>query len=218
MADRPPIAELYRTLLRSYGPQGWWPAEGAFEMMIGAILIQHTAWNNAEKALDNLRAAGLFDARRLKKISRTRLTNMIRPAGMFNVKADRIKHFLSWYQSQGEIEALQKLPTPTLRKKLLTVKGIGRETADDILVYAFHRPVFVVDAYTRRIFQRLGLSPDDENDEDLRARVESVMPEDALKLGEFHALLVAHAKAACRSRPSCEACCLRHSCARNFVR
>lgn len=208
------IADVYRTLLRAYGPQGWWPAEDAFEMMVGAILIQHTAWRNAEKALDNIRGAGLFEPNRLSRVSEPRLAALIRPAGMYNVKAKRLKNFLRWYRKHGGFDALKQHATRELRGKLLAVGGIGRETADDVLVYAFRRPVFVVDAYARRIFRRYGLISGTEGYEAVRTRVESAMPADSAKLGEFHALLVAHAKTACRSRPRCETCCLRGRCAR----
>lgn len=210
------IAEVYRALSRAYGPQDWWPAEDAFEMMVGAILIQHTAWRNAEKALDNLRRAGLLEPQRLLRISGPRLAALIRPAGMPRVKTKRLGNFLRWYQKQGGFEDLQRRATPDLRSELLAVNGIGRETADDVLVYAFRRPVFVVDAYARRIFRRFGLISGAEGYEQIRKRVEGAMPDDPHRLGEFHALLVAHAKASCRSRPLCDGCCLRRRCARNL--
>jgi endonuclease-3 related protein len=185
-------------------------------MMVGAILIQHTAWRNAEKALDNLRRAGLLEPQRLLRISGPRLAALIRPAGMPRVKTKRLGNFLRWYQKQGGFEDLQRRATPDLRSELLAVNGIGRETADDVLVYAFRRPVFVVDAYARRIFRRFGLISGAEGYEQIRKRVEGAMPDDPHRLGEFHALLVAHAKASCRSRPLCDGCCLRRRCARNL--
>lgn len=208
------ITDVYRRLLCAYGPQGWWPAEHAFEMMVGAILIQHTAWSNAERALESIRDAGLFDPRKLSTVPIQRLAQLVRPAGMFNVKAKRLHNFVRWYREQGGYQRLNRLPTSQLRKRLLAVNGIGRETADDVLVYAFSRPVFVVDAYARRIFRRYGLISGDESYEQIRNLVEGTMPVDPVQLGEFHALLVAHAKAACRARPQCENCCLRAACAK----
>ena len=210
------FAELYEALLRSHGPQGWWPADDAFEMIIGAILTQRTAWRNAEQALIQLRSQGLIDAERMERMPRVRLAATIRPAGFFNVKAKRLKNFLRWYRVSGGYEALAKLPTEELRAALLSVAGIGPETADVVLVYAFRRPVFVVDAYARRILRRFGLISGTENYEEIRSRVERSLPGDSERLGELHALLVAHAKGSCRHRPLCDTCCLGAHCARDL--
>ena len=204
---------LYHQLLDAYGPQHWWPADDAFEMMIGAILIQHTAWPNASRAIDNLRHAGLLAPKPLAGTGLERLTRLIRPAGVYRVKAKRLHAFVHWYLSRGEHPALRALPTSELRRALLSVHGIGPETADDILVYAFNRPVFVVDAYARRLFARYGVSRGDERYHELKAKVEAGLPGDAAVLGEFHALIVEHGKRSCRPKPLCAACSLRRSCA-----
>ena len=208
------FSELYDTLYAQYGPQGWWPADEAFEMMIGAILIQHTAWSNAAKAIGNLRAAGLLAPEPIANMTTDRLARLIQPAGVFNVKAKRVACFVRWYLTNGGFDALSELSTPVLRAALLSVHGVGPETADDILVYAFNRPVFVVDAYTRRLLRRYGLLTGREPYAEIRALVEAAMPADPEVLGEFHALVVEHGKMACRSTPTCERCCLQRDCAR----
>jgi endonuclease-3 related protein len=205
---------LYRRLLQAYGRQQWWPADDAFEMMLGAILIQHTAWSNASRAIDNLKSARLLAPDSLDDAGLERLAALIRPAGVYRVKARRIQAFVRWYRSSGEYAALRALPTRALRESLLSVHGIGPETADDILVYAFDRPVFVVDAYARRLFARYGLARGDEKYAELKTIVESGFHGDAAGLGEFHALIVEHGKRTCRPKPLCESCRLRDGCAR----
>ncbi len=204
---------LYRRLLDAYGPQHWWPADDVFEMMLGAVLIQHTAWPNASRAIDNLRNAGLLAPKLLHEAGLDRIMALIRPAGVYRVKARRIQTFVRWYRSQGEYSALRALQTSELRRALLQIHGIGPETADDILVYAFGRPVFVVDAYARRLFGRYGLARGDERYLQLKAMVEAGFSEDASMLGEFHALIVEHGKQSCRPKPLCESCRLRTHCA-----
>ena len=148
---------VFNALLSAHGPQHWWPGDTPFEIMVGAVLTQNTAWTNVEKAIanlvkhDKLSAAGIVAARK------DHLANWLRPSGYFNVKAERLKNFCRWYVEAGGFNALSKLDTDTLRDSLLSVNGVGPETADDILLYAFDRPVFVIDAYTRRLFSRLGL-------------------------------------------------------------
>jgi endonuclease-3 related protein len=205
---------LYRSLLKAYGRQQWWPADDVFEMMLGAILIQHTAWANASRAIDNLKSAELLAPGPLDAAGLQRLATLIRPAGTYRVKARRIKAFVRWYRSSGEFSVLRALPTGALRESLLSVHGIGPETADDILVYAFDRPVFVVDGYARRLFARYGLASGDEKYAEIKARVEAGFPRDAAALGEFHALIVEHGKRSCRPKPLCESCRVRDRCSR----
>lgn len=157
-----------------------------------------------------------MDPVRLERLSTTRLGDLIRPAGFFKVKAGRLKNLLRWLRRHGGFDGLNQLPTDELRAELLSVSGIGPETADDILVYAFGRPVFVADAYARRIFRRFGLIPGGEGYEEIRSMVERAMPPDASRLGEMHALLVTHGKRYCRARPLCDACCLKRRCARRI--
>ncbi|WP_430733414.1 endonuclease III domain-containing protein [Ectothiorhodospira lacustris] len=195
-----------------YGPMHWWPGETPFEVMVGAILTQNTAWTNVERAIANLKAAEVLDAESLAALSRNDLAGLIRPSGYFNVKAGRLQAFCCWYLEQGGETALRGWSTEALRRGLLSVKGVGPETADDILLYAFERPVFVVDAYTRRLFARLELAGGDEPYDVLRTGVEAVLGEDVPALNEFHALIVAHGKTFCRPRPRCESCPLRAMC------
>lgn len=203
---------LHCRLLAAYGHQNWWPASSRFEVLVGAVLTQNTAWINVEKAIANLRAAGLLEAHKLLAVPTPELAAVIRPAGTFNIKAERLHALCRWFTEQGGFPELDTQPTPTLRMSLLAVRGVGRETADAMLLYAFQRPVFVVDAYTRRIFARLGLVEDEPHYETLRERVEDAAPDDTDWFNEMHALLVAHAKTHCRLRPHCTACPLRVDC------
>jgi len=209
------VRSLYRRLLRHYGAQGWWPADDPFEMMIGAVLVQNTAWANARLAVAALQRAGLLDWRRLARSAPDRIAKVIRPAGTYRVKARRVSALARHVAAHGGLDALGVLPTPVLREGLLRVHGIGAETADAILVYAFARPGVVLDAYTRRLCARLGLAPTAHarGDAALRVLIEHALPHDAAVHGEFHALIVAHAKARCRTRAICHACPLRRGCA-----
>lgn len=205
---------IYRTLYRHYGPQHWWPGETPFEVMVGAVLTQNTAWSNVEKAITNLKQADALDPRAIVSMTHARLARLLKPSGYFNIKARRLRNFCAWYLAQGGVEALSRLATPVLRKRLLAVNGIGPETADDMLLYAFERPVFVIDAYTRRLHSRLGHVRGDEDYETLRALFErSGRGTGKIKLfNEFHALIVRHAKEVCRPRPRCNLCCLAEAC------
>lgn len=209
------LRAVYLKLYRQHGPQHWWPGETPFEVMVGALLTQNTAWSNVEKAVVNLRAARLLDAAAITRARPARLARLLTPSGYFNVKARRLHSLCAWYVEQGGFEALNRRDTPRLRAELLALHGIGPETADDILLYAFERPVFVIDAYTRRLFKRLGLIAGDETYEVLRAGAERRLSRVADRIAlfnEFHALIVAHAKDICRPRPRCALCCLVRSC------
>ncbi len=203
---------VYNALHRAYGPQAWWPGETPFEVMVGAILTQNTAWTNVEKAIANLRENGALDPEAILATPQQRLADWLRPSGYFNVKADRLCAFCRWYLAQGGLGALDRLDTEALRADLLRVRGIGPETADDILLYAFGRPVFVIDAYTRRIFSRLGVIAGDEHYETLRALFETELGDDVPLFNDYHAQIVIHGKDVCRKRPLCERCCLRGRC------
>lgn len=228
MTGRTSFLAIFDRLLAAYGPQHWWPGDTPFEVMVGSILTQNTAWANVERAIAALKEQDTLDAERLLAVSPQAVARWIRPAGYFNVKARRLRNFCRWYIEQGGHGALARQDTATLRDGLLSVNGIGRETADDILLYAFGRPVFVIDAYTRRLFARLGLLSGDDGYEHLRAAIEgglarelgrarragsSLLRRDPVPLyNEYHALIVAHAKHACRARPRCERCCLSAHC------
>ena len=212
----PTFYQIYQRLLRAYGPQHWWPGETAFEVMLGAVLTQNTSWTNVERAIANLKQHHALSASKIVAMPHKQLARLLTPAGYFNVKATRLKNFCHWYADMGGQRRLQRLPTHTLRKQLLAVNGIGPETADDMLLYAFNRPVFVIDAYTRRLFRRLMIIGGDESYEMLRALFESKLSRVNDKMtvfNEYHALIVHHAKYFCRSKPQCSECCLRHHCA-----
>jgi endonuclease-3 related protein len=206
------LRKTFHSLASCYGPQYWWPAESPFEVMVGAVLTQNTAWLNVERAIQNLIGKNRLSAERLVAARHDHLARWLRPAGYFNVKATRLKNFCQWYLGAGSFAALKNLDTETLRQSLLKVNGVGRETADDILLYAFERPVFVVDAYTRRFFVRLGFIQGDEDYDQLRLAIETALGPDVSLYNEYHALIVRHAREACRVRPLCTACVLEKTC------
>ena len=197
---------VYQRLYRAYGPQHWWPGDTPFEVMIGAVLTQNTAWPNVEKAIANLKAADCFDAEKINKLSNTRLAELIRPSGYFNIKAKRLKNLCCWIIEQDGIETLSRLDTAVLRDSLLAINGVGPETADDILLYGFQRPVFVIDTYTRRLFSRFSLIKGDEHYETLRGWFEAALEPDVLLYNEYHALIVRHAKEKCTENSHCVHC------------
>lgn len=207
------LHDVYRLLYEAYGRQSWWPADGPFEVMVGAILTQNTAWTNVERALGNLKSSGWLEPARLCAGAADELARLIRPSGSFNLKAARLQNFCRWYLAGGGFHSLRRLHTATLRRRLLALSGIGPETADAILLYAFERPVFVVDAYTRRILGRFGFRQARADYESLRTSLEADLPRRVRLYQEFHALLVAHAKQVCRTRPRCAQCCLLAGCA-----
>ena len=197
------LSAVFNTLYRCYGPQHWWPGDTPFEIMVGAVLTQNTAWSNVEKAIANLVAHDRLDAARIVTARREQLARLLKPSGYFNIKAQRLRNFCRWYLAAGGYAALAALPTGELRRALLTVNGIGPETADDILLYAFGRPVFVIDAYTRRLLARLQLCSGDEPYDDMRLAIEAALGPDVPLFSEYHALIVRHAKEVCRVRPRC---------------
>lgn len=209
------LRQVFDLLRRCYGPQQWWPGDTPFEVMVGAVLTQNTAWSNVEKAIANLKAHGALDPAVIHHTHAATLAAWLKPSGYFNIKARRLQNFCAWYLGAGGLAPLRRLDTPTLRKALLGVNGIGPETADDILLYAFQRPVFVIDAYTRRLFFRLQLVTGEETYEELRHYFERGLDRSSDKVAlfnEYHALIVAHAKRVCRNRPLCDICCLRRRC------
>jgi endonuclease-3 related protein len=203
---------IYRTLYASFGPQHWWPARTPFEVAIGAILTQNTSWLNVEKAIHNLKKHRLLSADRLRRIPRSRLGGYIRPAGYYNVKAGRLKEFLGFlYKAyRGNLRNTSSVDTAALREQLLSVKGIGPETADSMLLYALGRPVFVIDAYTKRVLFRHRLIKESAGyNQAQRLFLDNLAPEAAL-YNEYHALLVKLAKDFClKSKPRCQTCPLK---------
>jgi len=180
--------------------------------MVGAILTQNTAWSNVEKAIANLRAHDKLNATAIAAVRKEQLAGWLRPSGYFNVKATRLKHFCRWYYQAGGFSRLSETATDELRQMLLSVNGIGRETADDILLYAFQRPVFVIDAYTRRLFTRLELFDGTEDYDTMRGAIESALGPDVALFNEYHALIVRHGKELCRVRPRCNECLMLKRC------
>jgi len=197
---------LYRRLHAAYGPQGWWPAETPFEVMVGAVLTQNTAWPNVVKAIKALREARMLDPDPIMEADEAELASLIRPSGYFNVKTRRLKALCQWLLSGGGISGHSERATPELRASLLAVHGIGPETADDILLYAFERPIFVIDAYTRRLLLRLRLIDGDETYAELQELFTAAVPKEVALYNEYHALIVRHAKERCAATRGCRHC------------
>lgn len=201
---------MYNTLLRHFGPQGWWPGESKEEIIIGAVLTQNTNWANVEKAIKNLKRAGLLSLRQLSRCKEQRLSALIRPSGYFNIKARRLKAAARFFVSHP-FKYWDGLPAGEFRNQLLEVHGVGRETADSILLYAFNQPSFVVDAYTRRFGHRHGFFASKANYEEIRNFFESYLPGAPQIYNEFHALIVKLGKEYCRPRALCDSCPLNKS-------
>ena len=208
--------KIYHGLLEQHGPQQWWPAKSRFEVMVGAILTQNTAWTNVERAIENLKKSYLLDPIKINTTKQDRLAKYIKPSGYFNVKAKRLKNYCGWYVESGRYERLRYWSTNKLRKELLNINGVGAETADDILLYAFNRNVFVIDAYTRRIFSRLGCIDGDEEYDEIRAIFETQLPKKSKLFAEYHALIVNHGKDICKTKPTCDECNISKQC-KNFA-
>lgn len=202
------ILKIYKRLFSYYGHQHWWPGESPFEIAIGAILTQNTNWSNVEKAIKNLKDARLLSPERLHKIPKDRLAELIRPAGYYNIKAERIKAFVRFLMTDfsGDMEKMKSEESLSLRKRLLNVHGIGHETADSILLYALNKPVFVVDAYTRRVLSRHGIMGYKAAYDDYQRLFHKELDEDVALFNEYHALIVRVGKDFCRSIPKCEKC------------
>lgn len=211
--DGEELRGLLKELRDHHGTPQWWPADSAFEVMVGAVLTQNTAWTNVERAITGLRERGWLEAISLIEAPPEELAATIRPSGYYNVKTQRLRNLCLTYLEEGGFEGMDTLPTPALRERLLAVQGVGRETADDILLYAFRRPVFVIDAYTRRIFSRLGWVEGNEPYDQLREAVEEALGADETTFNELHALLVLHGKDTCRPQPRCPECPVRGRCA-----
>ncbi len=211
-ATRPGIEEYFDVLYRALGPQHWWPARTPFEVIVGAILTQNTAWTNVEKAIANLRRERLLSPAALERVPQSKLARLIRSSGYFRQKAKKLKAFVRFLRAEfaGSLAKMFRTPTTELREKLLAVHGIGPETADSILLYAGHHPVFVVDAYTKRILARHGLVSEKAGYEDIRALFEKTLPQDAKLYNEFHGLIVMTGKHWCRTKnPRCHECPLQ---------
>ena len=203
------IRQSYQLLHEAWGPRGWWPAETPLEVCVGAILTQNTSWLNVERAIANLKTDGPLTIERLWSMPVEYLEQLIRPAGYFRIKTARLRNFLALLIEKygGSLDRLFELPTERLRAEVLSVSGIGRETADSIVLYAAGRAVFVVDAYTFRIAFRHGIVDEDADYDLLQDAYASAMEPDAQVYGEYHALLVEAAKRHCRKQaPKCQDC------------
>lgn len=212
MSSKGSIRQIYSRLWTAFGPQHWWPGETPFEVAVGAILTQNTAWENAARAVQNLKRRGHLSARKVHELPQRRLAAWIRPSGYFNQKARRIKIFVRYLCGRygGRVEQMKRYPTRTLRKELLALWGVGPETADSILLYAVGKPLFVVDAYTRRILARHSLTSWDASYEEIQGLFMKHLPHHLSLFNEYHALLVALGKRFChKSRPLCRQCPIR---------
>ncbi len=231
------LNRTYRSLLKSYGKQGWWPIindetmvseyrgtspennSQVFEIMAGAVLTQSVSWKNVDRALARLKVEGCLSPERLEGLAPEELASMIRSTGYYNQKAVKLKNLVSWFRGYDfSAEALEGGDTGELRRELLAVKGIGPETADSILLYALQRKIFVVDAYTRRIFTRLGILKGAEKYNDIQELFHRRFKGDAADYKEYHALIVRHGKDSCRSRPLCSRCPLAGGCVNSLTK
>ena len=208
------LQDIYHQLMAHYGPQHWWPADNPLEVIIGAILTQSAAWGNVEKAVANLKAARALSLEALRQFSLSQLAGIIRPCGYYNAKALKLKSFAGWLGEyyHDDLDKLFARDVGSLRQQLLSIYGIGEETADSIILYAASKPVFVVDAYTRRIISRIGLAPDSNRYSAYQSFFRDNLPADVRLFNEYHALLVQLAKDVCRKRPVCPRCCLNSLC------
>ncbi len=208
------LIEIYKKLLNHFGEQHWWPAETEFEVIVGAILTQAAAWKNVEIAIENLKAKNILNPAGIKNASPNHLKKLIKSAGYYNAKSGKLKEFVNFLYKNynGNLNFFLNLPKDKLRKELLSIWGIGPETADSIVLYAANKPSFVVDSYTKRIFRRLGLIDDGIGYGDLKKFFEDNLPENLEIYKEFHALIVELGKNYCRKKPICEECPIEDQC------
>jgi endonuclease-3 related protein len=211
LAGKSMLTNVYQRLLEAFGPQDWWPAESPFEVIVGAVLTQNTSWKNVELAIENLRSADLLDVVKLDQVTHAKLAALIRPAGYFRLKATRLKNVARFIRQHygGSLDAMFSADTLQLRQQLLSINGVGPETADSILLYAGGHRSFVIDSYTGRVAKRHGWIEPDADYDDLKRMFESSLDPDVELFNEFHALLVVVGKEFCRPTPKCEACPLR---------
>jgi len=216
--DNPPInqalLDMYHLLVARYGPQHWWPAQNPFEVMVGAILTQSAAWRNVEKAITNLKTAKALSPKELRRLSLTEVATFIHPCGYYNAKALKLKSLADWLGKYytDDLNNLFSCNIAHLRQQFLSIYGVGQETADSIILYAARKPIFVIDAYTRRIINRVGLAPDNNSYVAYQNLFMNNLPTDAGLFNEYHALLVCLGKDACRKSPRCYQCCLSRIC------
>jgi len=205
------LIKIYRTLYQTYGPRHWWPGETSFEVMVGAILTQNTSWRNVEKAIQKLKGKGVLNPEGIHHLKRSELARLIKSSGYYRIKTDRLKSFIDFLfeEYDGNIKKMGRERLGELREKLLGVKGIGPETADSILLYGLKKPIFVVDAYTRRILSRNGIISEKASYEEVQKLFMEYLPCDEKLFNEYHALFVYLGKTVCKKIPRCELCPLR---------
>jgi len=202
------LLTAYQRMLEYFGPRNWWPADSPLEVMVGAVLTQNTAWTNVEKAIENIKAAGALSIENLNSVQEKTLAEWIRPSGYYNLKAKRLKALIRFLIEAhgGDLKKMAEISLPVLREQLLHVYGIGEETADSILLYALNKPVFVVDAYTRRIFSRHQIIEQKTSYEEIQRLFMTHLPKDIRLYNEYHALIVETGKTYCRKKPLCHDC------------
>lgn len=205
------LISIYKKLFTAFGPQNWWPGDTPFEVAVGAVLTQNTNWGNVEKAINNLKKEKVLNAKAIHDMPVNRLASLIRPAGYFNIKAKRLKAFIDFLMTgyHGSMKKMKGEDMHPLRKKLLAVNGIGPETADSILLYALDKPIFVIDAYTRRVLSRHNILGHDETYDKFQELFHSALKKDVKLFNEYHALFVRVGKTFCKTKPICEGCPLK---------
>jgi len=205
------LMDIYRTLYKAYGPRHWWPGETPFEVMVGAILTQNTSWQNVEKAIQNLKGKGILNIDGIHQLKKSQLAPLIKSSGYYRIKADRLKVFVNFLfeNYDGNISRMRKEKLETLRQQLLGVKGIGPETADSILLYGLGKPIFVVDAYTKRILSRHGMISERVSYEETQRLFMNYLPHNKRLFNEYHALFVHLGKTVCKKIPRCDICPLK---------
>lgn len=212
--ERGSLEKVFEILLAHFGPQNWWPAETPLEVIVGAVLTQNTSWKNVEKAIANLKKKNLLVLDKLVNLREEELAELIRSSGFYNLKARRLKSVLKFLKERGGVEVLKEMEPLELRRELLKIPGIGKETADSVILYALEKPVFVVDSYTKRILARLGFINVEKLPYDEVQRIfHETFPGNLKIFNEFHALFVALGKTYCLKRqPKCNICPLAEMC------
>jgi endonuclease-3 related protein len=202
---------IYRKLYKAYGPRHWWPGETPFEVMVGAILTQNTSWRNVERAIQRLKEKGMLNPKGIHRLKKPQLAPLIRSSGYYRIKADRLRSFVGFLFEEygGDLKRMKRERLAELREKLLGNKGIGPETADSILLYGLKKPIFVVDAYTKRILSRHGMISEKASYEEVQKLfMDHLLPDEKL-FNEYHALFVHLGKNVCKKIPGCDICPLR---------
>jgi endonuclease-3 related protein len=202
------LMEIYKRLYKAFSPMHWWPGETPFEVMVGAILTQNTSWRNVEKAIQRLKEKGVLNSEGIRQLKKSQLASLIQSSGYYRIKADRLKTFVDFLfeEYDGEVEKMGREPLKMVRERLLRVKGIGPETADSILLYGLNKPIFVVDAYTKRVLSRHGMISEKASYEEIQELFMNHLPIDEKLFNEYHALFVYLGKTVCKKTPKCDIC------------